>query len=329
MVVGASGIGIRAQYSNNYISNLGTVNAIQGIVAGSGGSGGNTVVNSGKIFSVDVGVTLYGSGSSLTNSGLIRTNSFTVAVELQGGPGGTITVHNTGTIESGGATAVHGRSGDDRLTNTGTIIGAVDLEDGHDLYDGRGGTVAGDILLGAGNDTAYGGAEGEWFFGDAGHDLMDGGAGNDTFTIDVADPSAAGGEDTAIGGAGDDTFNLAGGISPKTILNGGEGVDRLELQFGAVMPAPGTNTNAGHRPALDRPPEGGRLLGQPSTERDRDRRQPRRQRPAHRQQRRQHIDRQRRERHPGGRARQRRAGRRHRHRLRPLHGQHGRQGQAG
>ncbi len=191
-------------------------------------------------------------------------------------------MHNTGTIESSGATAVHGGSEDDRLTNTGTIIGgidlgdgsnlydgrggtvagdillgagndtvyagtitgAVDLEDGHDLYDGRGGTVTGDILLGAGNDTAYGGAEGEWFFGDAGHDLMDGGAGNDTFTIDVADPGAAGGEDTALGGAGDDTFNLAGGISPKTILNGGEGVDRLKLQFGAVMPAPGANTDA-------------------------------------------------------------------------------------
>ncbi len=250
MVVGASGIGIRTQYSNNYISNLGTVNAIRGIVAGEGDVdglhefSGNTVVNSGKIFSVDVGVTLYGSGSSLTNSGLIRTNSFTFAVELQGGPGGTITVHNTGTIESSGATAVHGGSEDDRLTNTGTIIGGIDLGDGSNLYDGRGGTVAGDILLGAGNDTAYGGAEGEGFFGDAGNDLMDGGAGNDTFTIDVADPSAAGGEDTALGGAGDDIFNLAGGISPKTILNGGDGVDRLELQFGAVMPAPETNSNA-------------------------------------------------------------------------------------
>jgi serralysin len=244
LVTASSGIGIRAQYSNNYISNLGTVNGIQGIVAGSPGWDNNTVVNSGKIYSVDVGVTLYGGNSSLTNSGLIRTNSFTFAVNLQGALGQTITLLNTGAIESKGNIAVLGGLEDDLLTNTGTIIGAVDLGDGNDLYDGRGGTVAGDILLGIGNDTAYGGTGDERFFGDHGDDFMDGGAGNDTFTIDITDINLTGGEDTAIGGAGDDTFNLMGGVSPKNVLSGGEGTDWLALQFGSVLPAPGTNSNA-------------------------------------------------------------------------------------
>jgi serralysin len=73
---------------------------------------------------------------------------------------------------------------------------------------------------------------------------MDGGAGNDTFTIDITDINLTGGEDTAIGGAGDDTFNLMGGVSPKNVLSGGEGTDWLALQFGSVLPAPGTNSNA-------------------------------------------------------------------------------------
>ena len=68
----------------------------------------------------------------------------------------------------------------DVLINIGSIIGLVSMDAGNDIYDGRSGTLKGGVLLlGEGNDIAFGGAEMEMISGDAGDDLIDGGGGND------------------------------------------------------------------------------------------------------------------------------------------------------
>lgn len=90
---------------------------------------------------------------------------------------------------------------DDRLSvtviNNGTILGAVQLYYGDDLYDGRLGTTGGTIFGYAGNDRLFGGA---------GNDRIDGGFGGD-------DLFGGGGDDLLIGGPGSD------------MLDGGDGFD--------------------------------------------------------------------------------------------------------
>ena len=70
-----------------------------------------------------------------------------------------------------------------------------------------------------GNDTVYGGANGDLLLGGNGSDFIDGGAGNDSLR-------AGGGSDTLIGGTGDDVFTVGGNTNE---VDGGEGNDQLEL----------------------------------------------------------------------------------------------------
>jgi Ca2+-binding RTX toxin-like protein len=235
---GATGIGIGANFSNNSLSNKGTVEGFKGIVAGSAGSTNNTVFNSGSIVATDAGVTLYGNGSVLTNSGSISSTSGN-AVFLQSQPGETITLHNTGTIKTSGSNAILGWEGPDRIINHGTIDGMITLGDGNDYFDSRGGTItnAYGLFLGTGNDTAYGGSGNDAFFDDTGNDFMDGGAGNDGFYL------YSPGDDTAIGGAGDDNITLSGMPSMKVNFSGGDGIDSLALTTPVFAPA-GTSLNA-------------------------------------------------------------------------------------
>ena len=60
------------------------------------------------------------------------------------------------------------------------------LDAGNDVYDGTHGTATGGVIkLGAGNDSAFGGAGTEIFAGDEGNDLIHGGGGADT--VDYSD----------------------------------------------------------------------------------------------------------------------------------------------
>ena len=136
--MGATGTGIGAGLSNNTITNMGTVEGFKGIVAGSDGSSNNKVFNVGNIFSTDVGVTVYGNGSSLTNTGLIKTSGFEAAVKLHANAGEIISIFNTGTIDGANFSIHAAGSGSVRITNQGTIVGLMTLGSGDDLYDGRG-----------------------------------------------------------------------------------------------------------------------------------------------------------------------------------------------
>jgi Ca2+-binding RTX toxin-like protein len=256
IVGSATAAGISAALSNNYVTNLGSISGALGVVAGSFGSANNVVVNSGSITSTDVSVTLHGDGSSLTNSGLIRSTGFTApaAIEIYASAGETVSVVNTGTIESyhGFGRAIWGSNSSDRITNQGEIRGGIDLDMGNDLYDGRGGTITGYVSLGHGNDTAYGGGGDETFADGIGDDFIDGGSGIDTVIVkSFALPSGATRVDLRIttpqlvgveagrdrfvgienltGGDGDDEFI---GTNGANTLFGDGGVDTLEGGLG-------------------------------------------------------------------------------------------------
>lgn len=161
-----------------HVNNTGTISAG---FAGSGvainlSSGGNTIANSGSIscrgnVAIQISTGYFGFGTtnnSITNSGLIEAHGEfgapTIAIrsfaDLEN-------VVNSGTITG----SILLGENDDRLTNTGTIFGSINMETGNDVimnrghiegdvlmgdgsnsFDGRGGTVSGSVIGGAGSD---------------------------------------------------------------------------------------------------------------------------------------------------------------------------------
>ena len=177
-----------------------------------------------RFYAVAVG--MYSSGT-LTNDGRIAGD---IAVLLEGSQGGifeianssemygaiimerwqgppdmvsTLRFTNSGLLDGGilvedmaGYSSHYTFDGQDRLVNdvvinNGTITGAVYLSGGDDIYDGRNGTVDGEVDGGDGVDTLYGGAGAEAFRGGAGADVLRGGAGADRFTYAAAGDSVA------------------------------------------------------------------------------------------------------------------------------------------
>jgi Ca2+-binding RTX toxin-like protein len=227
-ITSSAGTGIAAAGSGTKIMNAGTINGIIGIQLGTIGTGANHVDNSGMILG-ESGVELFGPDSTLSNSGLIQASlneDTAAAVKLFTEELGKMLLSNSGTIK-GPVVAIRGNIGEEIITNSGIIEGNVILEGGNDFYDGSFGILKGEINLGEGNDTAYGGASNEHF---------NGGAGKDTFVL-------ASGNDTALGGAGDDSFVRFGGSSSNLTLIGDEGNDELSLQVTVAVPV-GANLDA-------------------------------------------------------------------------------------
>ncbi len=177
------GDGIRADSSNNQVTNTGTITNSSGISLGTTDNNNlavtvkNTIINSGTI---DGGhaVLLSGDGSHLDNSGTIK--GF-IPIELFGTGLGTITVKNIGTIESTTKTAIRGSTGADLINNARLIKGSLFLNDGNDQYDGRmGSVVSGRVELEAGDDVAYGGLLADSLYGGSGNDTLEGAGGDDS-----------------------------------------------------------------------------------------------------------------------------------------------------
>jgi Ca2+-binding RTX toxin-like protein len=208
----------------------------------------NRVFNAGGFISSVTGASIHfaaGGDGLVTNQGTI-----TGATGIRMDANGKLEVLNTGTIVTSGKAIVSG-SGSDRVVNAGLIRStgperiAIDLGSGDDVYEGSGGTIIGAIVLGDGNDSAYGGAGSEAFVGGAGNDFMDGGAGSDTvdysgatgaITVDLVQTGRqviGGGYDfdtlvnieNIVGGAGADWMK---GNSADNRLDGGTGNDTLE-----------------------------------------------------------------------------------------------------
>lgn len=185
-----------------------------------GSTNGTTIINSGRITSVNAAIT--GGGTlRLENSGTVVSGS-AVAVSFDG-TDDALRILNTGTI-SGATAAILTGSGADQVTNRGTLAGAVILGDNADRLANRG-DIVGDVDLGEGADRYT--ASGNGFV----DGLVSGGAGDDELRGGRSDDRLAGsnGADQLFGGAGDDV--LLGGADADTIA-GGSGMDRIEGGLG-------------------------------------------------------------------------------------------------
>ena len=117
---------------------------------------------------------------SLINTGLIEGDYAVRMAQFPANPSRTPTGPDTIT-NSGEIRGIIETGGDaDRIFNTGLIQGQVDLGQGDDLYDGRGGLLVGRVNGGGGVDTFHGGDGSETFEGGAGDDVINGGTGFDT-----------------------------------------------------------------------------------------------------------------------------------------------------
>ena len=139
------------------------------------------IVNHGLVSGDDVAIRLsqdFAGVSTVTNTGTIEAGTIGVMTFNNGGVTATTVITNSGTI-SGGQQAYLAYGSIDQITNSGKFVGDVLLEDSDDLYDGRLGTIQGDVLGGDGKDKLYAGAGNTKLFGQNGDDTLMGGAGAD------------------------------------------------------------------------------------------------------------------------------------------------------
>jgi hypothetical protein len=161
---------------------------------------GTSVVNHGLIEGFRYGLSLKADGSethsTILNTGTIRGGNLAVFRDASVSTE-RIVLKNSGLIESEGMSYGYfagNHTGEDQITNTGRMIGAIELQGGADVYRGRAGFVDGTINGGDGDDRLSGGREDNVLDGDAGSDIISGGLGADSLT----------------GGAGPDTFLFRG-----------------------------------------------------------------------------------------------------------------------
>ncbi|MBR0556578.1 calcium-binding protein [Ciceribacter sp. L1K23] len=183
---------------------------------------GHVISNQGLIWGASYGINfqpLFAAGggvNTITNDGTIIGTTIAIYSSVSDAR---IEVTNTGRIE-GGTHALQSGGAADRLTNSGTIKGAISFGSGDDYYDGRLGTIVGDVEAGDGDDELLGGAGAETFYGGDDNDILNGG----------------GGADTLFGGTGNDTYFVdnAGDVVTE---NAGEGTDTVRASISYVLTA--------------------------------------------------------------------------------------------
>jgi Ca2+-binding RTX toxin-like protein len=285
---------IHATSINNRIVIAGTVSGNPLTVGANGNiDTGSTVTleESGQVRSFFGDGIFFAGLGSLTNHGLITSDSASgVTFYSESIPDGVSTLINTGTIEGetqgvrhflggdtllvvkntgtikGGAYSFLSEKGSafDHVTNSGKMIGDVDLGAADDLYDGRLGTIQGNVFGGDGKDRLYAGAGNDALSGQAGDDTLMGGAGADYLgggagSDRAAYTSAKAGVTVSLanaslntGDAKGDTFNsvenLVGsnfsdnlfGDNARNVISGGAGNDTIKGYRGNDVLAGGT-----------------------------------------------------------------------------------------
>lgn len=198
--------------SGNYTINIGSnpeaklIGGWSGVNANYGSTIDNAGLISGRVYGIFGGS--YGP-VTVTNSGVIEATGTSLgAIHTRGERStATLTVTNSGVIQSKKTAVVSGLA-NDVVVNTGRIettedTFAINLKGGNDLYDGRnGGSVVGEIDLGDGNDTFFGGSGAEIVIGGKGSDTLDGGAGDNVAAFSGARA------DYSITSNGDGSFNV-------------------------------------------------------------------------------------------------------------------------
>ncbi|UVC10794.1 M10 family metallopeptidase C-terminal domain-containing protein [Rhizobium sp. TH2] len=216
-LVATSGFAIYGTGAEHEVIIDGTVvTSVFGVVLGSNeNDSGNsvTVGKSGSVIAVGGstgGIACYGADATVTNHGYIESASYGIALfstsvdthstvvntgTIIAGSRGvfrdgsntteTIVFKNSGLLESEGDAygfVGSGHTGRDLITNTGRMIGNIRTLGGDDEYDGRKGSLDGEILAGDGNDRLMGGKEANIFWGETGQDKLTGGRGADLLT---------------------------------------------------------------------------------------------------------------------------------------------------
>lgn len=179
-------------------------------------SAGARIVNDGQISGLYGAVLATQADVQVVNTGLI-TGGLT-------GIAGVARLENTGTIR--GTTAVAMTGAEDTLINRGTILGAIDMGGGEDLFDGVGGTVAGQVRGGLGADL--------YRVSDAAVEIFETGDDVDEVqsTVDFSLENRGAVENlvllgSAVRGTGNAGANLAAGNAMANRLDGLDGNDTL------------------------------------------------------------------------------------------------------
>ncbi len=170
-----------------------------------------------------------GGGSFVDNDGLIEATTWYCVDFTDLSATESARLNNAGTIR-GGLGSFNGNDTADLVTNRGTMVGQVLLNDGDDRFDGR---IEGHVFGGNGADLIDGNGGDDSLDGAANNDTINGGSGRDTIigglNVDVLD----GGDDDDMlnGGSGSDTLRggrgaeMLIGDDSKDLLNGGAGAD--------------------------------------------------------------------------------------------------------
>jgi Ca2+-binding RTX toxin-like protein len=209
--------------------------------------------NFGYIFGGSYGVGFEHTGGELDNFRAIKSDLTAIVVNT--GANQLTTINNAhGATINGLTDAVDAVAGMFRLSNHGTVIGAIQdeanlndgvvnfgvirgsvlLGGGNDVFRDVGGGSSGPVFGGDGNDRLIGGSHADQFYGGAGNDRLTGGGGKNSFFFDTALNAATNvdtitdftpGHDTIwldfpfFGGGG--TLGVLGGsISPGHFHNG-------------------------------------------------------------------------------------------------------------
>ncbi|RDI57852.1 calcium-binding protein [Microvirga subterranea] len=224
----------------------------------------NVLTNAGSISSASVGVVVEGARSVITNFGKI-TGDYGIWFEGSDGPDDTLVINNTGLIKGNSAAVIGLFYGSTVLTNSGRIEGDVHFGSGgwimprgpsSNVYDGRGGTINGEVIFLSGNDIAYGGDGSEAFSMGSSINYVDGGAGIDTLryvaaaTVDLRiterQQTSAASWDTILnienltGGHLGDHFT---GNDVANVFTGAGGADMLDSQGGNDLLNGGTGND--------------------------------------------------------------------------------------
>lgn len=234
------GIAVRLAGGGNSVVNSGRIEGETGLLTGAG----DQVVNTGEIAALggaarDNAIAVLGADARIVNdaTGLIVSAGDAAALRIAGtgsrveNDGGILSTNGFG-IEAdvgarlfsygtlgGGAGAFRGSDAADLVVNGGRMTGDVLLGAGDDTYRGRAdGFVEGTVSGRGGNDRLSGGRGDDRLDGGADNDLVTGGAGDDTLMLGA-------GRDVAQGGDGDD--RIVGGGGGRDEMFGGRGDDEL------------------------------------------------------------------------------------------------------
>lgn len=209
-------IGLSSGGGGNYIHIYegGSMMSDDNVVQSRGGD--TTIINEGSLSSVNQTIYMFEDDNVMVNHGSVTSQTIGITSNGDGDK-----IINHGTI-TGLVNAVLGGAGAQTVMNSGTMHGLVDLGSGNDVFDGRGGTVLGDVLGGDGNDV--------FIVDDPGLDLIENaGEGTDRVKSTFDYKLAANFENLTLLGNAD----LNGrGNAVDNVINGNTGDNRLAGRAG-------------------------------------------------------------------------------------------------